>query len=139
MRASHAVFEENPTEAKRIDRQGGPGGGAREAARKARETARKSRCRAAACPRKLADCSERDTGEDRALHRRGRLGRRLGQGPRRRTQAILPIRGKILNVEKARLHKVLSHEEILEIKAIGTGIGDQDFDIQGCATARSSS
>ena len=81
-------------------------------------------------PGKLIRLQSTDPERVRALHRRGRLGRRLGQGrPRPRIQAILPIRGKILNVEKARIDRVLANNEVQAlITAVGTGIGDE-FDL----------
>ena len=81
--------------------------------------------------RKLVDCSSRDVESTELFIVEGDSAAGSAKGHRdARTQAILPIRGKILNVEKARLHKILSHQEILEmIKAIGTGIGAEDFDI----------
>lgn len=125
-------FEEHPAEAKRIVGKAVQAAQAREAARKARETARKSALSGGGFSRKLVDCSSRDTGETELFIVEGDSAAGSAKGYRdARTQAILPIRGKILNVEKARLHKILSHDEILEIiKALGTGIGEEEFDIE---------
>ena len=124
-------FEEHPAEAKRVVMKAVQAAQAREAARKARETARKSALSGAGFSRKLVDCSSRDTDRTELYIVEGDSAAGSAKGHRdAETQAILPIRGKILNVEKARWHKVLSHEEILEIiKALGTGIGEEDFDI----------
>jgi DNA gyrase subunit B len=124
-------LEEHPAEAKRIVGKTIQAALAREAARKARETARKSAVGGAGLSRKLVDCSNRDVDSTELFIVEGDSAAGSAKGYRdAATQAILPIRGKILNVEKARLHKVLSHEEILEIiKAVGTGIGEEDFDV----------
>ena len=124
-------LEEHPAEAKRIVGKAVQAALAREAARKARETARKSAIAGSGLSRKLVDCSSRKVEETELFIVEGDSAAGSAKGYRdARTQAILPIRGKILNVEKARLHKVLSHEEILEIiKAIGTGIGEEEFDL----------
>lgn len=124
-------FEEHPAEAKRIVNKSVQAAVAREAARKARDTARKSALSGSGLSRKLVDCSERNPEHTELFIVEGDSAAGSAKGYRdSRTQAILPIRGKILNVEKVRLHKVLSHEEIIEIlKALGTGIGDEDFDI----------
>ncbi|MBU0616537.1 MAG: DNA gyrase subunit B [Planctomycetes bacterium] len=126
-----AYLEEHPAEAKRIVTKAAQAAQAREAARKARETARKSTMSGAGLSRKLVDCSSRKVDETELFVVEGDSAAGSAKGYRdAKTQAILPIRGKILNVEKARLHKVFSHEEILEIiKALGTGIGSEDFDI----------
>ncbi len=122
-------LEEHPPEAKRIISKAVQAAVAREAARKARETARKSALSGSGLSRKLVDCSSRDTDSTELFIVEGDSAAGSAKGYRdSATQAILPIRGKILNVEKARLHKVLGHEEIIEIiKALGTSIGE-DFD-----------